>query len=82
MTRRAQCKVVVRLIGLLVAGLTLSKAWGTLSFSLASGLTGRTLEWLWPFASYDAQALDELGKLVQFGMALVMCFSRGGVRGW
>ena len=78
--RHTQCKIAVRLIGLLIAGVTFSDAWHaahTLFFTRI--WWGGGWDWLWPFTSYDAQALDELGKLVQFGLALVLVFFAGPV---
>jgi hypothetical protein len=81
MTRHVQCKIAVRLIGLVIAGVTFSDAWhaGHTLFFTRIWFGGPYLEWLWPFSSYDAQALDDLGKLVQFGLALVMVFFAGWV---
>ena len=80
MTRHAQCKIAVRLIGILIAGLTFADAWHAAHSMFFNRIWfGVYLDWLWPFTSYDREALDDLGKLIQFALALVMIFFAGAV---
>ncbi len=73
---RVHPKFTVRLIGLLIAGLTLSQAWHSAHCIVFERiwLRGYT-SWLWPFNNYDQSALDDLGQLLQFafGLTLLLC---------
>jgi hypothetical protein len=80
MTRHAQCKVAVRLIGILIAGLTFADAWHAAHTMFFNRIWfGVYLDWLWPFTIYDNEALDDLGTLIQFALALVLMFFAGPV---
>lgn len=78
---RDQCKIAVRLVGLLVVGVSLSDAWHALHtlFFNRIWFGGPDLGWLWPFSTYDPGAMDELGKLLQFGVGVVMVVFAGWV---
>jgi hypothetical protein len=80
MTRHAQCKIAVRLIGLLIVGMTFADAWHAAHNIFFNRIWfGLYLDWLWPFSSYDPEALDDLGTLIQFALSLVMIFRAGWV---
>lgn len=80
MAPHAVCKVAVRLIGLLIVGLTFGDAWHAAHDTFFNRIWFNLyFDWLWPFNSYDPEALDELGKLIQFGFALVLVFFAGPV---
>ena len=40
---------------------------------------GLYTEWLWPFTNYDPEALNDLGRLIQFGLAMALVFAAGPI---
>lgn len=80
MTSRERCKVAVRLAGLVIAVATFADTWHAAHNLFFNRIYfWLNVEWLWPFSSYDADALDDLGKLLRFAMAMVMMFFAGWV---
>lgn len=80
MSPHATCKVAIRLIGILIAGLCLSQAWHAAHNTFFNRVWfGLYTDWLWPFTSYDSEALDDLGHLIQFGLAMTLIFAAGPI---
>jgi hypothetical protein len=80
MPPHAACKVAVRLLGLLIAGLSFPDTWAAAHRMFFYRVYfARDFGWLWPFSSYDPDALNDLARLVQFAFALVLIFRAGFV---
>jgi hypothetical protein len=74
-TSRSACTLAVRLIGLLIAGLSFSDAWQAFHTTFFNRIWfSQYFAWLWPFSNYDADALNDAGRLVQFAFALFLLF--------
>lgn len=75
MSPQARCAIAVRLIGILIAGLSFSQTWHAAHTMFFNRIYfGLYTEWLWPFYSYDPEALDDLGQLILFALALILIF--------
>lgn len=80
MPGHAKYTVYVRLIGLLIVGLTLSQAWHAAHCIVIERIWLRSyINWLWPFSNYDQTALDDLGHMMQFTFGLVLVVGAGFV---
>ena len=71
MSPTAWCTVAVRLIGLLAATTSFPESWHAAHNMFFNRLYfAWDVQWLWPFSSYDPEALDDLGRIVQFAFAV------------